>query len=812
MKRQSQWGASVICWGGWSQTWLTSLKACEHYWLVSSSGAVDAFRSLRLTDHSVTYELNIFSTLLAVFFGWLGGIFLFAALIVILALKMVPILVRAVANHALNFNLWARSPVMIVAWFAALPAIPVVVAALVPGAVVYAFYYGWQAARAVQSEGLQAGATTLAFAFKKANADSTNYILRRDVPFLTSTSRPLSLPWLCAGFLPALLALILVPIVLAGPLILNIIPSIVAAAQKLLVGMFRSSKGGRPLAFPVLALVLITLPATVPATLALLLVSTTLSTAIGALSHTLAKKSLVEGARYVCAGIYRGEYAVHKFVLATALDDPVHWASFLPRAWAFWAQPFMNPIEFPAGGGPAFPVCVVGKPAHYVPPGMRRARASETGGKPLDMCGPAYDVPGVGITRVLDGGVLAPPVAHAPTHHDASLVQIALEWALHADHSGVVRSPEALAKAYSYATLPAAYRDFLGHLAAGGDTAEDVRFAAQVEEAEAEAAAAINGLVIRKTVGGGDGDASDVTVSVSAPSPLHAANKPMTAAQLYVGDAACCLCCCMIPDDNRYSARGVGHNAVSFASPAASSGAGKSLAGSPTHPALPSDGGNGDPFPLSPPARKGFIKFRGGETLITADAISHAAFIAAHRKGSGSPNHSPSPKKPVAAAAAVGTSSSSPLRSEEAVAAAAAAAVLMPTRLQSSSSPLSSSAARSPAGPLLAAASGSATAAAAGSAAAAEALDLAAYSIALGSTAAAAAAAARANRAASTAAAMSLYDVVAASSQLSPKTEGVGGEEAQVDDGDDDDADVFVLQPVVRHDLPDSWVKVSSAV
>lgn len=72
----------------------------------------------------------------------------------------------------------------------------------------------------------------------------------------------------------------------------------------------------------------------------------------------------------------------------------------------------MDPLEFTNTGVPTEEIAYVGKPPRYIPPGLRRPRIDESTGEIIDMSGPAYDIPSIGITRVGLGGSLTPPLHH----------------------------------------------------------------------------------------------------------------------------------------------------------------------------------------------------------------------------------------------------------------------------------------------------------------------------------------------------------------------------------------------------------------
>jgi len=148
LKRQSAWGGGALLWGGWAETLAAAGDGCAQYWAASSSGAADVLRGLRVGAFAAVYEVHVFSAGGGALLGLVGGAALAAALLALAAVKALPVLFRAYANHFAGAALWCRSAPMALVWVAALLLQPLVAVALFPGALAVA---AWAGARAAAS-------------------------------------------------------------------------------------------------------------------------------------------------------------------------------------------------------------------------------------------------------------------------------------------------------------------------------------------------------------------------------------------------------------------------------------------------------------------------------------------------------------------------------------------------------------------------------------------------------------------------------------------------------------------------------------
>lgn len=245
------------------------------------------------------------------------------------------------------------------------------------------------------------------------NRETTRYILRQDVPFLELPStNPISLPWLLLGVPAAVVGIALVPPALVLLYFKTLGSVYISAFTKTMRAMLEGGKGSRPAVLPLMALLLISLPALVPVVLALLIVQGLLG-APRAIIVTHNKRSVAHGFQYLAGLVYAMEYRVNKFAYAQTPSEQVHWASWLPMSWALYAQPYMPASEFDEGSDSMVPVSIVGKRPRYRPRGLRKPRTDDHG-TVVDMTMAGHDVPGVGITRIGPEGKWYPPVQHAP--------------------------------------------------------------------------------------------------------------------------------------------------------------------------------------------------------------------------------------------------------------------------------------------------------------------------------------------------------------------------------------------------------------
>ena len=387
-KRQTAWRWAYV-WAGWRETLEVVAEQHSAYALACNVGFVHYCGTLRRQPWATRYDIHPLAVLSALLTGALGAALLACALLPLAALKALPCAWRALANQWQDREIWWRSAGLSAAWaLSLLLAPPAVLALALPSALLWALYAGALCAgKTLEAGGLPLpGLRSLVASAQAYNSATTRYILQQDVPHVdyAADARPLSPVHALLGLLiTAPLALLITPLALCLPLLLNLLPTALAAASWALYRLQSSLEGKRPAMAPLALLGLLLIPAAVPLGLLAVLVSACLVGAVQGLIVTHSARSLTSGLHFVLGNCYMHEYAVHKFALvprgsgggAAGASATVHWASFFPPQWGLYAQPYMSTGEWDVGaGGSRIPISVVGKPARYLPPGMRRPR------------------------------------------------------------------------------------------------------------------------------------------------------------------------------------------------------------------------------------------------------------------------------------------------------------------------------------------------------------------------------------------------------------------------------------------------------
>ena len=218
-----------------------ALASLQAYWGFLTVWVTGHLRVARTSPaKGEPYNIHPWNYTLAALMYVLGWAFSSAVLVLIVLAKLVPIILRAYVNHVLAAPaygpfpwskkwMWWFSPL----WWLAFPLLPVGAALLVPGALVYASYYAAiAAADTVKERGAFApGLTRLKEAILTGHRETTRYIMRQDVPFLdVPSSGPVSLPWLLIGIIPALLALVAIPVLTLLVVVESAIPVLVSGS------------------------------------------------------------------------------------------------------------------------------------------------------------------------------------------------------------------------------------------------------------------------------------------------------------------------------------------------------------------------------------------------------------------------------------------------------------------------------------------------------------------------------------------------------------------------------------------------------
>jgi len=420
VKMQTAWRYAYF-WAGWIDTLNITRTNLMQYWYTVSLGARDALRMVRRRAWNYQYEFHPWNMLLAFIMYPILSIGTGLGLILILTLKFPFILIRSYINHFRGTGLWFRGPVLTIAWILLVPLIPAIASLSLPIALFYSFYQGFFASKMIITERGKLGPAGLHLyaIILRGHRESTRYMLGQDVPFLNlPASNPVSPVWLVLGFIPSICSLLVVPIIMGVIVLVSVIPVYVAAWSKLIRGM-SSSTGSKPHILPFLILgVPLVIPFVPVALFGVYLAAILDGFTAFLVAHS--KRSFLPGFQYIFAVNYIWEYKINKFAFAMDRYQQVHWASVLPQSWAFYAQRYMDPAEWDGGSG--IPMSIVGKPARYIPPGLRRPKYLEDG-TVVDMTVAAYDVPGVGITQIdTEGGLsipLPPGLRSTPyAHHN----------------------------------------------------------------------------------------------------------------------------------------------------------------------------------------------------------------------------------------------------------------------------------------------------------------------------------------------------------------------------------------------------------
>lgn len=406
VKMQTAWRYAYF-WAGWTDTLMVTKTNLMQYWYTVSLGARDALRMVRRRAWNYQYEAHPYNFVLGSLMGPIMGMGVGIGLMLILTIKFPFILLRAYINHFRNTGLWFRGPVLTFAWIILIPLIPVIACFTLPIVFFYATYQGILTIKTIITDRGKIGPAALHLysLLLRGHRESTRYMLGQDVPFLNlPASNPVSPLWLILGIIPSVCSVLVIPFVMGIIILLSVIPVYVAAFSKIIKGM-SSSTGSKPHILPFLILALPLAIPFVPVGLGMVYVLAILD-GFTAFLVTHSKRSFLPGFQYIFAVNYLWEYKINKFAFAMDRFQQVHWASVLPQSWAFYAQRYMDPAEWDGGSG--IPMSIVGKPARYIPPGLRRPKYLEDG-TVVDMTVAAYDVPGVGITQIdTEGGLSLP--------------------------------------------------------------------------------------------------------------------------------------------------------------------------------------------------------------------------------------------------------------------------------------------------------------------------------------------------------------------------------------------------------------------
>ena len=203
------------------------------------TGHLRVARTTPAKPDSAPLDIHPWNYTLAVLVYLLGWVTVSLVLMLVVLVKLPAIILRAYVNHVVAASAWGPFPWsknwkcwFSPAWWLAFPFLPVVAILLLPGTLVYASYVAAiAAADTVKERGaLGPPLTRLYTAILTGHRETTRYILRQDVPGLVlPASTPVSLPWLCAGILPALLALVAVPALTLLVVLLAVVPVAVSA-------------------------------------------------------------------------------------------------------------------------------------------------------------------------------------------------------------------------------------------------------------------------------------------------------------------------------------------------------------------------------------------------------------------------------------------------------------------------------------------------------------------------------------------------------------------------------------------------------
>jgi hypothetical protein len=189
------------------------------------------------------YDIHPGNLGLAVLAVVLGGTFFGTALILLIALKLLPMLGRAYANHASSAGQWFKGGriIMILGFMGYFLAIPIIAAIAFPIAFCYGYLVAFRAGKAiVDGRGsLEAGGMIFKDAFREVNKGTSKFIFNQDVPFLVlPSSNPIHLSWLVSGLIPLIVGWIINPFIMACILLVSYVPCCVRARLQTFVNHF----------------------------------------------------------------------------------------------------------------------------------------------------------------------------------------------------------------------------------------------------------------------------------------------------------------------------------------------------------------------------------------------------------------------------------------------------------------------------------------------------------------------------------------------------------------------------------------------
>jgi len=222
-------------------------RLLQGFWGFCTGYLVNAARHVRTArfppDHE-PWDLHPLNWIVALGTYVLGWVVTSVLLLLIVAIKLLPMLLRAYSNHVYVFKVWSPLPCsknfkwyMGLGYFLAFAFFPVAGALLFPAMIVYAAYLAALAALDVllYRGRVTPGLARLSEGVKAVQRETSRYIMRQDVPFLVLPSHnPISLSWLLAGLLPWVFALVLVPPLVAIAAVLALLPSMVRSPRRLL--------------------------------------------------------------------------------------------------------------------------------------------------------------------------------------------------------------------------------------------------------------------------------------------------------------------------------------------------------------------------------------------------------------------------------------------------------------------------------------------------------------------------------------------------------------------------------------------------
>ena len=192
---------------GWVETWemaLDNVAAFHGFCAVWVPGQLRLLRTKRAAE-TAAVDIHPLNVLIAALMYVLGWPVMSALLLLLAAVKVLPMLLRAFVNHVLAAAVWSPIPCsrgfkwwFSPAYWLIFPLLPVAAALLFPAMLVFASYVAAGAAvDAITSRGaLSPGLGRMRDALVHVDTETTKYIMRQDVPFLVMPSAtPVSLPW-----------------------------------------------------------------------------------------------------------------------------------------------------------------------------------------------------------------------------------------------------------------------------------------------------------------------------------------------------------------------------------------------------------------------------------------------------------------------------------------------------------------------------------------------------------------------------------------------------------------------------------------